>query len=183
MKRIILALGLVLALAGCKGANAPTSTTPTTEPSPTVSATAEPTPAAKKIEISENKGQYKKMNKAAECSYDITHSGGAEENILLLTDAAYENGEFLWDDSQNWALVVQNDEGVYPLFENHMHGKAELSVSEVYNTDSDTVPVIRLTVSSSASYEIREYRYENGAFYEQIPYSAGGINEIPVETY
>lgn len=182
MKKLIFAVSLVLVLSGCGKNTTPASTMPEKTETPAATSTAAPTPAAKKIELTKNEGQYKSMNKAAECSYDMTHSGGAEENILLLTDAAYENGEFLWDDSQNWALVVQNDEGIYPLFENHMHGMAELSVSEVY-TDSDVIPVIRLTISSSASYEIREYRYENGAFYEQIPYRAGGINEIPVETY
>ena len=185
MKKFLILLIALLALSGCKDAKE-TATEPTQTPevietlSPEKSAEPQIT---KTIEMEEKTGQFEHMQKFEECHYDITNSGGAEEYIYLLTDAQKDaSGEFLWDDSHNWALVVENEQGVYPLFREYRRGNPELNVSEVYEGE-EIIPVIRLTLSSSASYEIREYRFENGKFYESIPYSAGAINEIPVTKY
>jgi hypothetical protein len=177
MKKIFLIAAVILCLSGCNSVEAPKQTE--TPPAQTAAADA---PQKKTIKISADSAKYDAMNVVEDCIYDITGTG--EETIALLTDAEKdENGEFLWDDSQDWALVVKSSGGIYPLYDAHSHGKLSMNVSESYQEDGSTVPVIRLSISASAVFEIREYRWEDGEFTEKTAYSTGAINELTVNRY
>lgn len=55
-----------------------------------------------------------------EMTLDID-SDGEEEIIELYVNAEkMENGQFAWDDGQNWLLVVKDDEKTYPLFDEYV---------------------------------------------------------------
>lgn len=171
MKKFLLLTALVLTFSGCADNNVPTGSNEivTSAPKTTIALTAD-------------SGEFNSMTLYEDCEYDVT--GTIDESVALLTDAKKgEDNEFYWDDSHNWALLVKTKEGVYPLYHDHAHGELTLNMREFYEKDGSIVPVICLTISSSAGYEIREYRFSENVFIEEIVYSTGAINEIPVEKY
>lgn len=175
MKKILLSALLLLCLAGC---NVSQPTSVDVDPSPTQSAQAENT---QKITVSQDAAKYESMNLYQECEYSIT--GADNEVVKLFTDALKDDENmFMWDDSHNWALVVENSNGVYPLYSEYTHAIPSMNVSEYY-TDNKVVPVIRLIISSSASFEIREYRFDGNSFSQTVPYSSGALNELPIIQY
>lgn len=180
MKKICVLLAVMMMLSGCSGKNDPS---PSSSPTSSAAVTEAPKSDAEVIKLQENKDEYDSMNKYSGCVYDI-NGDGAEEEILLLTSAKKDSdGEYIWDDSQNWALIVKTDDGIYPLYENHAHGKLKLYVSELYDNNGDIRPVIRLETSSSSEFSIKEFTYNGEGFEEKTAYDAGVINELSVEEY
>lgn len=179
MKKTVLALLIALSLCGCTSVQQ--ASDPETSPAVTPNTTQAGESAApeRKIEISGDTSKYDAMTKYEDCVTDITGSG--EDEIALLTSAEKDpEGEFMWDDSQDWALTVKNGSGVYVLYDENTRGTPALNVSEYYDDGST---VIRLTLSSSSGFEIREYRYSDNAFSEKVAYSTGAINELSINKY
>ena len=130
----------------------------------------------------DNNEKYLKLNKYEDCSYDFDHDD-VEETVTLYTSAEKDShGDFMWDDSQDWILAVEGNNGNYTLYEEHARGQLELFVSEYYEKDGER-PAIRLMISTSAGFEIREYTYGNESFREETVYNAGDINELSVNKY
>lgn len=178
MKKLWLMIGLILCLSACKDAYAPSQTA---SPDPLVTQTA--APEDKTIPLEKDEGQFEFMTRVEDCIYPI--SGADEEDeIVLFTDAKKDDqGEFMWDDSQNWALVVISRDGIYPLYEAYQHGRLHMNMSEYYEDGDNPVPVIRLSISTSAGFEIREYRYTDKKFTEKKAFETGEINEISINSY
>lgn len=171
MKKILLLTALVLTFAGCTNNDMPTVSDPIETPEPQTT-----------IVLTTDTQEFDDMTLYEECEYDVTGTG--DETIELLTDAIKgEDNEFYWDDSHDWALIVKTNDGAYPLYHDHAHGELTLNMREFYEEDGNVVPVICLTISSSAGFEIREYRFSDNAFVENVVYKTGAINEIPVEKY
>lgn len=172
MKKLFLCLFFIICLTGCNSSK-PTSVSVDTIPSATQE--------ARKIVFTKDTDKYNSMNLYQDCEYSIT--GAEDEKIELLTDAARDdNNDFLWDDSQTWVLIVKNKDGIYPLYSEYSHAMPSVNVSEYY-IQNETIPVIRLLIPSGASFEIREYRFDDNSFTEEIPYSTGAINELPINQY
>ena len=170
MKRIIIALVFVCSLCGCSKEVVNTSSQ--VSPSPHVK-------EIKKTEVSYENN----MNKYEGCSYDFD-SDGDEEEVLLLTDAKKdETGEYMWDDSHHWQLVVNTTDGGYTLYDEYVHGMLELNLSEYYSEDGNTHPIVRLSISTGASFTIKEYRFDYNVFKETTAYDTGYINELLIEKY
>lgn len=180
MKKICAVIAVMMMLSSCSGKSEPTLNK---TPLPNTSAAEAPQDGVEVIGIKNDSGEYDSMNKYSGCVYDI-NGDGAEEEILLLTSAKKDSdGEYVWDDSQSWALIVKTDDGVYPLFEEHAHGKLKLYVSERYDNNGDIRPIIRLEASSSSEFSIKEYSYNGEDFEKKVVYDAGVINELSTEEY
>lgn len=179
---IIAAAVLTLALAGCDGGKpAEPSPPPSVSPSQTPAVTQAPKKQEKKIEKTDKDTVPSAWTTLGEQEYDVISDGNADI-ISLRTSAVREDGELLLDDSQEWALTVKTEDGIYPLYRERTHGTPYMDISELY-IGEETVPVITLYVFASAGTEIRQYRYRDGAFYESTIYSTqeeadGGINRI-----
>lgn len=179
---ILSVLMIALVLGGCTQEQpaAPTlSPSPAASPSPAVTQT--PQRPERKIEKNQADDIPAGWTTLGETEYDVT-SDGDPDQITLKTSAAREDGELYLDDSQEWALTVETDQGVYPLYREHTHGTPYLEVSEFY-IGEETVPVIALYIFSGAGTELRQYRWRDGAFYETVAYTTndeadGGINRI-----
>jgi len=170
MKKIILLTAMLFCLCACES----------TDP-PKPSATPE---NAVTIALSENTGEFENMNVYEDCEHDITKSGDENEKISLLTSAKKDSdGHFMWDDIREWVLLVENEQGIYPLYNAKNHATLSMNVSEHYLENGETEDVIRLTISSSAGYEIREYTFSDGVFAEKIAYDTGAINELSINKY
>lgn len=135
------------------------------------------------IKAEEDLGKYDFLTRYAGCEYDITDDGVEEEFLLLTSAKKDDSGEYMWDDSQEWALIVKSDMGTYTLFNEYMRGKIDFYLSERYESDGSISPVIRLEVSSGSEFFIKEYTYNNDAFEEKMVYNSGAINEISIEKY
>ena len=84
-------------------------------------------------------------------------------DIYLATEAETDkDGEILWDDSQRWALVVEGEKDTYVLFNEDIYGKAYIEVDTV-----DNLPEITLVTTSSIGLSAVKYTYSDGAFYEE----------------
>lgn len=180
MKKIVLIAALLLALCSCTSGEQPSdSAKPVISPNVTQQAIKE----YKTIGKEENNEKYENFNEYQDCAYDFDHDD-VEENITLYTSAQKDdNGEFMWDDSQNWILAVEGNNGSYTLYEAHERGKLELFVSENYGENGEEYPSIRLMISTSSGFEIREYTYRDGNFREEVVYNAGSLNELSVNQY
>lgn len=172
MKKIVISSLLLFALCGCNQQNVTETVSEITL-----------TPAeVKKITISDT-NTAAVLNKYEGCAYDFDLDG-VEDEVFLSTDAKKdEDGEYMWDDSHEWKLTVSTDKGKYILYDEYIHGNPELSLREYYNEDGSTYPILHLTISTGSSFEIREYKYDNGVFNESTIYNSGYINEISIEKY
>lgn len=183
---ILIATAAALLLTGCDGGGAQPSASPSPSPSAvqTAAPSPSPTPAAReeeKIELTQEDPFADGWTVVGETEYDVISDGNADI-ISLVTSAQQEDGVWLFDDSQEWGLVVRTEGGNYVLYDDHAHGMLYMDVSEFYEGD-ETVPVISLYIFSGAGTEIRQFRYRDGAFYQSTAYTTtaeadGGINRI-----
>ncbi len=98
-----------------------------------------------------------------------------EDIISLYTSAQRDKkGEMMWDDSQDWVLQAETENGVYELYRERIHGSAYMNVSDYYN-DGAEEKVITLLISSNAHNEIREYRFNGESFVETIAYTTDDV--------
>ncbi len=171
MKKVI-ALMILMMLCGC------------TSNGDVINNTASPTFSEENKEIIraiEDNKEFETLSKVQWCEYDI-NMDGEDESISLLTDAKIDKkGHYMWDDSNSWCLVVKSKDGLYLLYDEHIHGDLDIHVSEYYNEDGTITPVIRLDVSSGAGFDITEYRFEGEGFSKKVVYTTGAINEISIE--
>lgn len=101
-----------------------------------------------------------------------------EDKITLYTSAMRDKrGNMMWDDTQNWVLQVETEDGVYDLYDERIHGFCYVNVSDYYHDQTSEI-VISLYIESNAFNEVRVYRVAKGEFIETIEYST---NEIASE--
>ena len=88
----------------------------------------------------------------------------------------------MWDDTQEWIVQVETDDGVYELYKSKVHGNVYMNVSDFY-TDNGDKKVVTVFVTTNASNEVREYIYEDNSFVEHFVYTTDtlanqGINPM-----
>lgn len=114
---------------------------------------------------------------------DLDADGVDEELVLSTTAECDKNGEFVWNDGQNWALYVVDGQDSYLLFNEYINaGYPYFEVSDYY-LKNEAVTVIDVVTTSGASFMLREYYFsENEKGYaENVVYNtknitSGGIN-------
>ncbi len=109
---------------------------------------------------------------------------GADEKIILITSADRDtDGEFLWNDGQNWALYVDDREEDFLLYNQYLStGYPYFEISDYYMKDG-AEPKIKLVVSTGASFAVTNYEFskaDNGyvktVIYDTAKVTEGGIN-------
>jgi len=90
------------------------------------------------------------------------------------------NGEFMFDDGQDWLLLVETSFGDYPLFPRKYVQIGAVSYVAFYGCSGASYDVfhVLVTVSKSAGYEIYDCVFDNGkkAFKVVPVYDASNIN-------
>ncbi len=105
-----------------------------------------------------------------------TDGDGSDENVVLLTSAEYdEDGEFFWNDGQNWALFVEDHGENYLLLNEYLNaGSVYFEVLDLY-MENGTQPQINVIVSTTSDFSLTSYAFskeENG--YIVVPqYNSG----------
>lgn len=170
MKKILTISLCVLMLASC----GPQNTQPTPEPTAVPTSTPSQNSTTVKTMISPSDKSPVKDSWTVLGEVGLT-VGGEYCDIVLATDAQRgSDGYMMWDDSQEWALTVTNEQSTFVLFDSRMHGKAYFDV-----TKRGGESVITLIRTSTAGMAVTEYTYSDGAFYaEEIITPANDGNNI-----
>lgn len=113
---------------------------------------------------------------------DIQFAGDENAKLFIYVDAsANENGEFLFDDQQEWLVVLETTEGNYPLYPRQaiQLGKVSCVVYNEYVEDG-IISHILITETGTASYKISDFVFDadKKEFMVKPVYDAPGINLI-----
>ncbi|NDI35775.1 hypothetical protein [Chengkuizengella sediminis] len=80
-------------------------------------------------------------------------------------------GQYLWDDSQVWQLVVEDEGDFYTLFDDHVQGLAELYIA---NEGQNQNAIIFQTKGTTLS--LLQYKHnQDGYFEKKVVYNEGTI--------
>lgn len=165
---VIIALSLIFSISGCKGE---------VKPSLDVVVKQNPeSPIIKATEKDPRTAEY--QTKLKEFSFDFD-SDNEEEKIELYTVAGRnEKGEMMWDDGQNWLLVVVDDGKYYTLFSEYVQiGQVYFSVSTI---GQEKVPQVSILLSTGCGTEMIDYIYNNDkeSFTAEIGYLVMDKNQF-----
>ncbi|MCL2084907.1 MAG: hypothetical protein FWH06_06610 [Oscillospiraceae bacterium] len=114
---------------------------------------------------------------------EISDFDGGRDAVLSLYTEAYYDGEhgFVFDDGQDWALILESGEGFYELFPRRYVQLGAVSCV-VYRVQGDAgfgPPHVLVTVSGTAGYQIYDCEYDNhGAFRVSQVFDPGAINYL-----
>lgn len=95
-----------------------------------------------------------------------------QQTITLYTSAQRDKkGDMMWDDTQQWVLKVETEDGEYDLYSERIHGYAYMGVYDYYG-DEDEDKVITLYAETNSGNRIINYVFnEEGQFEERLVYS------------
>lgn len=103
--------------------------------------------------------ETKNMTKLDEFPYDLDLDGSEEKVELFTAAERNENGEIVWDDGQNWLLVVWDGEKAYPILSQYVQlGSVYFTVS---NNGMDEVSNITVIVPTGAGFSLKTYVFDN----------------------
>lgn len=138
--------------------------------------------AGKYIGASSKRAKQEGWSDVGTYKFDLT-GDGKEDTVTLAVSAQTKNGEILWDDSQEWALEVQDSEGhYYTLLDQRIGiGNVYYEVSELYR-DQKTVPAVTVFVTTGSGFDIRQYIYTGSGFEENVIYASQQMEKDGVNT-
>jgi hypothetical protein len=103
-----------------------------------------------------------------------------DQTLSLYTAAQYDNETgFAWDDGQDWALIFENNAGVFPLFPRQYVQLGGVSCSAYYEWDVEPAVLhVLVEVRQTAGYTIYDCVYDGprGEFNVDTVYDADEIN-------
>lgn len=109
---------------------------------------------------------------------------GIDENVVLVTSAECDDdGEFFWNDGQNWAFFVDDRDDKYLLMNGYLNaGAPYFEISDYYLKDG-AKPEISLIVSTGAGFSMKNYcfsetekGYVENVIFDTKDVTEGGIN-------
>lgn len=100
-------------------------------------------------------------------------SDNNKADICLYTSAQKDSdGEFMWDDGNQWVLEVKMKD-TYTLLDKYVQmGKVNIIVGG----DEKGEGVITAVISTGSGLTVKEYTYNGTAFEEQTVYDSGALN-------
>ncbi|MFY9174518.1 MAG: hypothetical protein WAO24_04135 [Peptococcia bacterium] len=127
------------------------------------------------LATSKNPKEGGSWTELAHSSLDLDLDG--QEDVIALYTAAERdnNGELMWDDGQNWLLLIKSGENYYPLLNEYVQlGSVYFSAF----TDLEEQPKVFVLINTGAGIIAKEYAYEaeKQGFREKLVYQAEGIN-------
>ncbi len=123
-------------------------------------------------------------NVASDFTGDLDGDGTNEKIVLVTSAERDKDGEFFWNDGQQWALYIDGKED-YLLYNQYLStGFPYFEVSDYYMKDG-TKTQIKLIVSTGASFSVSNYGfsesdggYAKAVIYDTANVTEGGINRI-----
>ncbi len=107
---------------------------------------------------------------------DLDGDGGSETVELLTAAQRDRKGEIMWDDGQNWLLLVEDGDKVYPLFAGYVQlGSLYFTVNQ---TEDGGHEIIALH-TAGAGFNLSRYTWAGETGYAKSAiYDAGAINQM-----
>lgn len=178
--RIFISMLALIVLCACSPANAP-SGTDNTFPSPTPVSTAEV--VGNKVITATDKSPVDEKSWSLIDEYpDAVKIDGVDFSVKLYIDAPVdERGDIVYDDGQQWALIVTDGTRYYTLLDKRIQlGEINFEVSDYY-TETETISGITAIESTSTSFVLSRFELVGNTFVERIIYdtdddSDAGIN-------
>jgi len=169
--KLLLVLTLVVLAVSACNKNTDVTEKPVTEP--TIEDKAE---VIKSTEIS---ADVLSWNEVASYTGDLD-GDGTDEKIMLVTSADRDrDGDFLWNDGQNWALYIDDREEDYLLFNQYLSaGYPYFEISDYYMKDG-AEPKINITVSTGSGFSVLNYGFSktDGGYVKTVVYDTAKITE------
>ena len=171
----LILVGIVAAISGCDGKVNEPEKVPVNENEVVQTET-------KIVKTGEIPSEVFEWNEAASYTGDVD-GDGTDEVVMLLTSAEQEDGEFLWNDGQSWALYVDDREDDYLFLKKYLNtGSVYFEVLDYY-MEEGTQPVISVVESTGAGFSVKNYRFSSTdkGYIETVIYdtkdeTAGGTN-------
>lgn len=102
---------------------------------------------------------------------DVDGDGQKERIILNVSPAPQthpdNDGQYLWDDSQVWQLVVKDGENQYILFDDHVQGLAELYI--VNEKGNQNAIVFQ---QKGTNLKLSVFRYKDDYFEKEVVFNS-----------
>ncbi len=111
-------------------------------------------------------------------SYILETTDGNIEIELYASAGVDENGEFILDDGQEWALVARKGEAIYPLMERIYIQNGGLNYTVYTDYNQDGMPHILVEMHSGAGISYYDCTYEKEGFMRETILDAGNINVL-----
>lgn len=103
----------------------------------------------------------------------VSQADGSKADVKLYTSAEYNDGEFVWDDRNQWVLEVAMDGGYYTLINKYVQlGQVNVTVA----TDEDGECVIIAVTTTGTGVVLEKYTYNGTSFEGQTVYNSGVLN-------
>lgn len=117
------------------------------------------------------------QTKLSEFSIDFDEDGVEEIVALYKATERYTDGEMMWDDGQQWLLVVEDDDVYYPLYKDYVQlGQCSF---EVYYDDENNLN-INFIMDTGMGTKVSNYSFlkEKSGFVKKVVYDTGAINKV-----
>ncbi|MHC0037735.1 hypothetical protein [Pseudoneobacillus sp. C159] len=109
-----------------------------------------------------------------ETEFDVDGDGDAEKVELYTNAEKLDNGEFAWDDGQNWLLVVKDGDQTYPLFD----GWVQLGKLSFWLLESEGTPMIILLKTGTAEFTLQTFTFneKEKGFIQKTQFNPTDVN-------
>lgn len=102
-------------------------------------------------------------------------SDNIKGDVKLYTSAEKDvNGEFVWDDGNQWVLEVTTDKDSYYTLLNKYVQLGEVNI--MVGADENNECVITAVISTGNGLVVEKYTYNGAAFEGQTVYNSGAVN-------
>lgn len=116
---------------------------------------------------------------------DMNQDGEDEAIEVYWQGNMDDKGNYLFDDGQNWALILRKGDAIYPLFEKSyiQLGGLEYIVYEDYDDYNRTHILVTYNTGAAVMYYDCTYDEETGYIRRESLYEASNINKIDEWSY
>lgn len=106
---------------------------------------------------------------------DLDEDGQQEQIELYVNAGKMHNGQFAWDDGQNWLLVIKDGNDIYPLFDEFV----QLGSIDFTTTMLDGKPTIIMSKTQHTNRTVSKFTYNNeeNGYQQEIFYKKENMND------
>jgi hypothetical protein len=107
-------------------------------------------------------------------TFDLDGDGEQEQIEMYVNAEQAENGEYIWDDGQNWLLVVKDGDKTYPLFD----GWVQIGKLSFWLLESDEKPMLILLKTGTAEFNLQTFTFneEESGYLQEIHFNPENVN-------
>jgi hypothetical protein len=107
-------------------------------------------------------------------NFDLDRDGEDEQIEMYVNTGKDEKGEYVWDDGQNWLLVVKDGDKTYPLYD----GWVQLGKLTFWLIESDETPMIILLKTGTAEFTLQTFTFneKEQGFIQETQFNPENVN-------